>query len=61
MTWEAMFVGLRIISLEHFWKAGDSRPVLIFHVPLLSSKRDIEEGVEITIAPIQAVVGSIEG
>jgi pyroglutamyl-peptidase len=46
------------LTLEKFWKAGASRPVLFFHVPP-PSKRDIEEGVEIAIALIQAVVGSI--
>jgi pyroglutamyl-peptidase len=49
------------LSLEKFWRLGASRPVLFFHVPPLSSKKDIEDGIKITIALIQAVVGSIEG
>jgi pyroglutamyl-peptidase len=49
------------LSLERFWKAGGERPVFFFHVPPLSSQKDVEEGVETTIALIQAVVASVEG
>jgi pyrrolidone-carboxylate peptidase len=46
------------LSLEKFWKSADSRPVVFIHVPPLPSKKDVEEGVEATIALVQAVVAS---